>query len=157
MRRVLTVIVAVAAVEHGAQRLRAGHHGLEPAMVLPIVPPNAGSLMPRPPSCSRPGRAWQPARLAAAPAGTLAPMTGPAIMAFGPESVASVKQPAPGVFLYSFPRNTAAQLRVGVTGGKAADRIRFRCGEHKNAQDRLFGGYIVGSDLITDGQSLAHQ
>ena len=68
-----------------------------------------------------------------------------------------MKQPAPGVFLYSFPQNTAAQLRVEVAGGKAGDRIQFRCGEHKNAQDRLFGGYIVGSDLVTDGRALAHQ
>ncbi len=68
-----------------------------------------------------------------------------------------MKQPKTGIFLYSFPQNTAAQLRVELAGGKAGDRIRFRCGEHKNAQDRLFGGYIVGSDLITDGQALTNQ
>ena len=48
-------------------------------------------------------------------------------------------------------------MRIEVTGGKAGDRIQFRCGEHKNAQDLLFRGYIVGSDLITDGRALAHQ
>jgi hypothetical protein len=101
--------------------------------------------------------AWEPARLASAPPGRLGPMTWPGIKTFEREGCVSVKQPAPGVFLYSFPRNTAAQLRVELAGGKAGDRIQFRCGEHKNAQDRLFGGYIVGSDLITDGQSLAHQ
>jgi hypothetical protein len=101
--------------------------------------------------------AWQPARLASAPSGKLKPMSFPGIKTFGPEAPASVKQPAPGVFLYSFPQNTAAQLRVEVAGGKAGDRIQFRCGEHKNAQDRLFGGYIVGSDLVTDGQASAHQ
>ena len=100
---------------------------------------------------------WQPARLATAPPGKLEPLTSPGIKAFEPEAPVSVKQPVPGVFLYSFPQNTAAQLRVEVAGGKAGDRIQFRCGEHKNAQDRLFGGYIVGSDLITDGQALAHQ
>lgn len=102
-------------------------------------------------------RAWQTARLASAPAGKVEPIPWPGIKAFQPEPAISVKQPAPGVFLYSFPRNTAAQLRVEVTGGKAGDRIRFRCGEHKNAEDRLFGGYIVGSDLLTDGQACSHQ
>ncbi len=101
--------------------------------------------------------AWQAVRAATAPTGKLEPMTWPGIKAFEPESPVSVKQPAEGVCLYSFPRNTAAQLRMEVSGGKAGDRIQFRCGEHKNAQDRLFGGYVVGSDLITDGGTLAHQ
>jgi hypothetical protein len=102
-------------------------------------------------------RGWQPVRLAPAPSGKLKPMTSPGIKAFEREGPVSVKQPAQGVFLYSFPRNTAAQLRVEVAGGKAGDRIQFRCGEHKNVQNRLFGGYIVGSDLVTDGQVLEHQ
>ncbi len=101
--------------------------------------------------------AWQAVRLAGAPTGQLTPALWPGIKAFPPEPAASVRQPAPGVFLYSFPRNTAAQLRITVTGGKAGDRIQFRCGEHKNAEDRLFGGYIVNSDLITDGQPHTHQ
>ena len=75
--------------------------------------------------------AWQPARLAATPPGKLEPMTWPGIKAFQPKSAVSVRQPAPGVFLYSFPQNTAAQLRVEVAGGKAGDRIQFRCGEHR--------------------------
>jgi hypothetical protein len=101
--------------------------------------------------------AWQRARLTSAPPGKLKPLSCPGIKTFEREAPASVKQPSPGVFLYSFPQNTAAQLRVEVSGGKAGDRIQFRCGEHKNAQDRLFGGYIVGSDLVTDGRALAHQ
>jgi hypothetical protein len=101
--------------------------------------------------------AWQSARKATAPTGKLEPLKCPGIKTFERESPASVKQPAPGVFLYSFPQNTAAQLRVEVAGGKPGDRIRFRCGEHKNAQDRLFGGYVVGSDLITDSGATAHQ
>ncbi len=94
------------------------------------------------PGWDRPGfddHTWLPARLAAAPSSKLEPTTWPGIKAFEPEQAVSVKQPAPGVFLYSFPQNTAAQLRVEVASGKAGDRIRFRCGEHKNAQDRLFG------------------
>jgi alpha-L-rhamnosidase len=102
-------------------------------------------------------RAWQPARVATAPPGKLEPMSFPGIKTFPRETPASVKQPEPGVFLYSFPQNTAAQLRVEVAGGKAGARIKFRGGEHKNAQDRLFGGYIVGSDLLTDGGTSTHQ
>ncbi|MEI6783007.1 MAG: alpha-L-rhamnosidase N-terminal domain-containing protein, partial [Verrucomicrobiota bacterium] len=102
-------------------------------------------------------RTWQPVRLAATPPGKLEPMTWPGIKAFEPEKPVSVKQPAPGVFLYRFPQNSAAQLRVEVAGGQAGNRIQFRCGEHKNASDRLFGGYIVGSDLVTDGRALTHQ
>jgi hypothetical protein len=102
-------------------------------------------------------RAWHPARKATAPIGKLEPLSCPGIKAFKPETPASVKQPAAGVFLYSFPQNTAAQLRVELDGGKAGDHIQFRCGEHKNAQDRLFGGYIVGSDLVTDGRESMHQ
>jgi hypothetical protein len=101
--------------------------------------------------------AWQPARPVAAPVGKLEQMNFPGIKAFEPEAPVSVKQPVQGVFLYSFPQNTAAQLRVEVAGGKAGDRIQFHCGEHKNAQDRLFGGYIVGSDLLTDGLASTHQ
>src|SRR5208282_3797536 len=63
--------------------------------------------------------AWQPARLASAPPGRLEPMTWPGIKTFEREGRVSVKQPASGVFLYSFPRNTAAQLRVELAGGKA--------------------------------------
>jgi hypothetical protein len=35
--------------------------------------------------------------------------------------------------------------------------VVFRCGEHKNAADRLFGAYIVGSDVVADGKRLSHQ
>jgi hypothetical protein len=101
--------------------------------------------------------AWQPARPVAAPVGKLERMNFPGIKAFEPEVPVSVKQPVPGVFLYSFPQNRAAQLRVDVAGGNAGDRILFRCGEHKNGQDRLFGGYIVGCDLITDALASTHQ
>lgn len=64
---------------------------------------------------------------------------------------------APGVFLYSFPQNCSAQLCVEVAGGKPGDKVVFRCGEHKNARERLFGGYVVGCDLVADGQPLMHQ
>ncbi len=102
-------------------------------------------------------RAWQPVRLAAAPSGRLDSTACPAIKAFAPEPAVSVKQPAPGIFLYTFPRNTAAQLRVEMAGGKAGDRVQFRCGEHKNAEDRLFDRYVVGSDFVADGEPCTHQ
>jgi alpha-L-rhamnosidase len=100
---------------------------------------------------------WQPARPVTAPPGKLEQMSFPGIKGFEPERAVAVKHPAPDIFLYSFPQNTAAQLKVEVSGGHAGDRIQFRCGEHKNAQDRLFGGYVVGSDLITDGKDFSHQ
>jgi len=112
------------------------------------------------PGWDRPGfddGAWQPVRRVGAPSGSLEPLIGPGIKAFAPDRPVAIKQPAPGVVLYSFPRNTAAQLRVELSGGKAGDRVQFRCGEHKNAQDRLFGSYIVGCEIVTDGHPLAHQ
>lgn len=101
--------------------------------------------------------AWQPARRAATPPGELAAQFFPGLATFEPQSPVSVKEPAPAVFLYSFPQNVAAQLRVELEGGKPGDRIGFRCGEHKNDTDRLFGGYIVGCEVITDGSRLTHQ
>ncbi len=101
--------------------------------------------------------AWQPARETVTPTGKLEPMFWPAFAAFEHQQPVSVKQPTNNVFLYSFPQNMAAQLRVELDGGKSDDRVRFRCGEHKNAKDRLFGGYVVGCDLVTDGKLLSHQ
>jgi hypothetical protein len=102
-------------------------------------------------------RGWQPARVASALTANLLPQDWPPFKAHERFAPVSVKEPAPGVFLYSFPQNCSAQLRVEVEGGKAGDRIAFRCGEHKNDKDRLFGGYVVGCDLVTGGQPLAHQ
>ena len=96
--------------------------------------------------------AWRRRRTA-----SLVPQHWPPFKAHERSHPQSVKEPAPGVFLYSFPQNCSAQLRVELEGGKSGDRIAFRCGEHKNAQDRLFGGYVVGCDLVTDGQPLTHQ
>ena len=45
-----------------------------------------------------------------------------------------------------FPAELRRQLRVEIAGGKAGDRIRFQCGEHKNEQDRLF--VPTSSDVI---------
>ena len=101
--------------------------------------------------------AWGRARLAVAPTATLARQEWPPIEAqerFAPESI---KEPAPGVYLYRFPQNCSAQLRVELSGGKSGDRVVFRGGEHKNAAERLFGGYVVDCALIGDGQSLVHQ
>ncbi|MCL4194200.1 MAG: alpha-L-rhamnosidase N-terminal domain-containing protein, partial [Thermoguttaceae bacterium] len=101
--------------------------------------------------------AWQAARLAPSPQTALVLQTWPPIKAherFAPDSIA---EPVPGVWLYSFPQNSSAQLRVRLTGGKPGDKVAFRCGEHKNAEDRLFGGYIVGCELATDGGPLVHQ
>lgn len=101
--------------------------------------------------------AWPFARVAVAPVADLTPQHWSPFKTqerFAPQSI---KEAATGVFVYSFPQNCSAQLRVEVTGGKPGDRIAFSCGEHKTDQDRLFGGYIVGCDLITDGRPLKHQ
>ncbi len=114
----------------------------------------------RQPGWDRPGfddGTWQPARLASAPTASLARQHWPPFKAHERFAPGSIKEPAPGVFLYSFPQNCSAQLGFQLAGGKPGDRIAFRCGEHKNAQDRLFGGYIVGCDLIGDGRPIVHQ
>jgi len=102
-------------------------------------------------------RAWQPVQVVPAPAATLVFQTWPGFQEQQRFSPASVKQPAAGVFLYSFPQNCSAQLRVELAGGKPGDRVSFRCGEHKNAENRLFGGYVVGCDLVSDGGPISHQ
>jgi len=102
-------------------------------------------------------RAWQGVRAVPGPGATLAPQHWPAIQAHERFAPGSVKEPAPGVYLYSYPQNCSAQLRVELAGGRPGDRISFRCGEHKNAEDRLFGGYVVGCDFVTDGQEQAHR
>lgn len=103
------------------------------------------------------GKTWRPARVATAPAAALTPQCWPPFKAQERFTPCSVKESSPAVNLYSFPQNCSAQLRVELTGGKPGDRVHFRCGEHKNAADRLFGGYVVGCDLVGDGQPIAHQ
>ena len=100
---------------------------------------------------------WRMARVAAPPKVALVKQQWPPFKTFDDFAPTSIAEPAPGVFVYIFPQNCSAQLRVELEGGKPGDRISFRCGEHKNAQDRLFGGYVVGCDLLTDGQPLVHQ
>lgn len=109
------------------------------------------------PGWDRPGfddRAWQPVRIAAAPRATLVRQDWPPFKTFERFAPVSVQEPAAGVFLYSFAQNSSAQVRIELAGGKPGDRISFRCGEHKNAHDRLFGGYVVGCELIGDGRPL---
>jgi alpha-L-rhamnosidase len=102
-------------------------------------------------------RSWTAARETAAPAGVLARQTWPAIKALDTFAPTSIQTAAPGVFLYRFAQNCSAQLRYKLTGGHAGDRVSFRCGEHQNDQNRLFGGYVVNCEVITDGQPLTRQ
>ena len=100
---------------------------------------------------------WQAARTVQVPSAHLVRQDWQAFKTFEQYAASSIEAPAPGTFLYSFPQNCSAQLRVGLSGGRPGDTVSFRCGEHKNADHRLFGGYIVGCNVVTDGQPLTHQ
>ena len=102
-------------------------------------------------------RSWQPAREVAAPTGKLERQFWPNISEFERQAPVLVQEPTTNVFVYAFPENMAAQLRVELEGGKSGDRVKFRCGEHKNTKGRLFGGYVVGCEIVTDGKLLTHQ
>jgi hypothetical protein len=112
------------------------------------------------PGWDRPGfddAAWRPARVAGAPAGCLVAQDWPPISACERFAPARISQPAPGVYLYSFPQNCSAQLHLELAGGPPGHGVSFRCGEHKNSDDRLFGGYVVDCHLTSDGQDLEYQ
>jgi|YNPNPStandDraft_1061719.scaffolds.fasta_scaffold04479_1 alpha-L-rhamnosidase len=101
--------------------------------------------------------AWQRSRAVKAPGAALIRQHWPPFRAHERFTPESIKEPASGVYLYSFRQNCSAQLRVELAGGKPGDRITFKCGEHKNDRDRLFGGYVVGCELVTDGLEQSHQ
>jgi alpha-L-rhamnosidase len=100
---------------------------------------------------------WPPARVVAAPPANLVLQDWPPFRAHERFAPLAITESAPGVYLYRFAQNCSAQLRMELSGGKPGDRVAFRGGEHKNDQDRLFGGYVVDCHLIADGQPLVHQ
>jgi hypothetical protein len=102
-------------------------------------------------------RAWAKVRIAKAPDASLVPQRWPAFQPYETFDPQFVKEVSPGVYSYIFPQNSSAQLRVELKGGKPGDRIAFRCGEHKNAENRLCGTYDVGCSVVTNGQPLTHQ
>lgn len=95
---------------------------------------------------------WETSPEVPAPPVRLLPRTMPGFGLFQRFEPTEVREAAPGVFAYAFPQNMAAQLRVRLNGGHAGDRIVLRCGEHRNAEGRLFGGYVVDCSIITDGR-----
>lgn len=101
--------------------------------------------------------AWLPARLLDPPSGVLERQSWPGFKELERFPPVSVDEPAAGIFRYGFAQNCSAQLQVELVGGKSGDCISFRCGEHKNGQGRLFGGYVVECHVVTDGQALRHQ
>ena len=100
---------------------------------------------------------WAPVRVVAAPPGALERQSWTGFKPFECFAPVSVQAPVAGVFLYSFAQNCSAQLRMEVAGGQPGARIALRCGEHKNDADRLFGGYVVGCEVVTAGQPLTYQ
>jgi hypothetical protein len=102
-------------------------------------------------------RAWAGVRVAQAPEAVLVRQNWPAFREYERFDPTLVQEVTPGVYSYIFPQNSSAQLRVELKGGKSGDRVAFRCGEHKNAENRLNGTYDVGCSLVTKGQSLVHQ
>jgi len=100
---------------------------------------------------------WFAAREVQAVPGELLPQSWPGIATREPRRPVSAVEVAPGVVLCSFPENLAAQLRVQLEGGRSGARVRFRCGEHRDPRNRLFGAYVVDCNLVTDGSRLTHQ
>ncbi len=100
---------------------------------------------------------WARARLAEEPAAILRRQTWPPIASherFGPTSVTEA---APGVWSYAFPQNCSAQLQIKLNGGDPGDRVTLRCGEHRSAEGRLFGHYVVDCHVTTDGEPIDYR
>jgi hypothetical protein len=96
--------------------------------------------------------AWLPARVAEAPKSEMRKRDGPGFGSFEVSRPTSVRTSPDGPLLYAFPANTSAQLRVRLDGGRPGDRVTVRCGEHRNAEGRLFGGYVVECGITTAGK-----
>ncbi|MAT73225.1 MAG: hypothetical protein CMJ58_27385 [Planctomycetaceae bacterium] len=102
-------------------------------------------------------RDWRPMRIASRPPGALRAQHWPPIEVDGHFDPSTIREAAPGVWLYAFPQNCSAQIRVAVSGGKPGDRITLRCGEHKDSDDRLYGHYVVDCHMTADGAAWRHQ
>lgn len=100
---------------------------------------------------------WGSARLALPPAGELLRQTWPPIASGPIFQPSSITEAAPGVWMYAFPQNCSAQLRLEVTGGNSGDRIALRCGEHCSDGGRLFGHYVVACQITTGGDPIDHR
>lgn len=112
------------------------------------------------PGWDRPGfdaTIWEPMRVVKAPPAELAPQRYPAFAEFQRFEPERIAEPAPGVFLYAFPQNMSARLRLEIDGGRPGQVVRIRCGEHRNADDRLFGKYVVSSRFISAGRPATYE
>ncbi|MEQ1936048.1 MAG: alpha-L-rhamnosidase N-terminal domain-containing protein, partial [Fimbriimonadaceae bacterium] len=67
----------------------------------------------------------------------------------------TAQQVAPSTYLYRFPQNCSAQLKVRLKGGPAGSRVSFLCSEH--AQSRVLGHYAVEARLAHGGGQLDYQ
>ncbi len=101
--------------------------------------------------------AWAACRVVEGPNATLVRRGWPGFGAFERFRPTEIRTGPEGVLLCAFPQNMSAQLRVKLRGGKPGDVIRFRCGEHRNGEGRLFGGYVVDAAITTNGKVLTRQ
>jgi len=101
--------------------------------------------------------AWHTSRVAEAPGAALRRRDWPAFADAGTSVASEVRTVADGTLRCAFPENLSSQLRVRLEGGKPGDRVTFRCGEHRGADGRLFGGYVVDCSVTTAGGSVEHR
>jgi hypothetical protein len=97
---------------------------------------------------------WGSVRVVRPPSGKLLRQTWPPIASGPAFRPSSTIEASPGVWMYAFPQNCSAQLRLKVSGGNSGDRITLRCGEHRSDAGRLFGHYVVTCHVTTDGEPI---
>jgi alpha-L-rhamnosidase len=100
------------------------------------------------------GSGWQPVRVVEPALGALVRQQWPGFDSFERFAPAETTEVSPGVWGSGFAQNCSAQLALRISGGQPGQRIVLRCGEHRDAQGRLFGTYIVEMSIVTAGRPI---